>query len=434
MNTRFISGFNTKIVAVLVLLIVLFGGGRALALGAAANAMCNPWFAQCGCNQVPCKGGCCGGKNTNKCPVGICVDKTNDGTTLGICSAANKCEGVTGSGLGGAQEALGAFKQIFDLVKGMAGGGGGGGAEMPNYGTSSANVCTNYYQVTVPSSDPCAIYNPSGVLDAANTGSSGISGTLLDALGGSGGSATPPTSVSGQLNATLQNTPPATQGTPTTNTNTPTNTNANPTNTSTLKPAAQGLSGDVRIGTAGATVIANLRQGLSEVAGFFGGSTGGASQALSAAGRICATRPWSGSFASNLIPSSFFDGLCEWRGYQAGMPIPTNTPSAPNTVIVPAQAIQRPVTGMQQPPVADVPPEVDIWAEPASVRLGTRTYIFWNTRGVSSCKESGPSFSHASLSGGASTVPISGATTFTIECLTRDNTTITDSVSVQIAI
>lgn len=412
-----------------------FFPNRADAMGAVANDMCVPWNAACPCgagiNPPKCNSG---GPNRANCTPGVCVDKTNDGIVLGICSALRKCEGVTGSGLGGAQEALGAFKQIFDLVKGMAGGGGGGGGagEIPNYGTSSANVCTNYYQVTVPSSDPCAIYNPSGVLDAANTGSSGISGTLLDALGGSGGSATPPASVSGQLNATLQNTSPATQGTQPTNTNTPTNTN--PTNTSTLKPAAQGLSGDVRIGTAGATVIANLRQGLSEVAGFFGGSTGGASQALSAAGRICATRPWSGSFASNLIPSSFFDGLCEWRGYQAGMPIPTNTPTTPNTVIVPAQAVQRPVTGIQQPQVAVVPPEVDIWAEPASVRLGTRTYIFWNTRGVSSCKETGPSFSHASLSGGASTVPISGATTFSIECLTRDNTTITDSVSVQIAI
>ena len=81
-----------------------------------------------------------------------------------------------------------------------------------------------------------------------------------------------------------------------------------------------------------------------------------------------------------------------------------------------------------------MPPEADIWAEPASVRLGTRTYIFWNARGVVSCEERGPSFEQNSLSGGASTVPISGPTTFVIECLTSASTTVRDSVTVQIAI
>lgn len=396
---------------------ITFVTPRAEALGSAADAMC----ATC---QI---------KDSSKprfCPTVYCQDITNGGTTAGMCGAPGKCLGKSSQGLGGASEALGAFKQIFDLVKGMAGGGGGGGGggEVPPT-DPGATGCTSYYQVTVPSSDPCAIYNPNAVIDAAGTGSSGISGTLLDALGSGGTGTTPPASVSSQLNANLQNNPP-TQGS-----TQPTPSGATASNTATLKPAAQGLSGDIRIGNAGATIVANLRQGLSEVAGFFGGSTGGASQALSAAGRLCSSRPWSGTFVSNLIPTSFFDGLCEWRGYQAGVVTPTANPKTTNSAVVnvPTQGQPRP-SATVQPQVSNVPPEVDIWAEPASVRLGTRTYIFWNTRGVTSCKESGPSFSHASLSGGASTVPISGATTFSIECLAPDNTTVKDSVSVQIAI
>lgn len=290
----------------------------------------------------------------------------------------------------------------------------------------NATGCTTYYQVTVPSNDPCAIYNPSGLSDSlGGTGSSAADG-LLDALGGSGSQT--PSNVSDKLLNTTKNTS-GTSATTSTGTNTQTNTNA-----SSTKAAAQGLSGDVRIGSAGATIVANLRQGLSEVAGFFGGSTGGASQALSAAGRLCASRPWAGTFVSNVIPTSFFDGLCEWRGYQSGVAMPTNT--AKTSTITPTSGS----TGSQkpgapfQPAASNVPPEVDIWAEPASVRLGTRTYIFWNARGVISCKGSGPSFSQNSLSGGASTVPITGPTTFNIECLTTASTTVQDSVTVQIAI
>lgn len=397
---------------------------RASAAPGDANAMCNPVQMVCGCGQVMTSKGCRGGANMFMCP---CMETVNNKVISGVCMGPNKCEGQQGQGLGDAQAALGMVKQIFDLVKGLAGGGGGGAGEMPPTDTGSAG-CTSYYQVTVPSSDPCAIYNPNGVIDASNSGSSGISGTLLDALGGNG-SSVPPVSVSTQLNTNLQNNPPATQGT-----TQPTPAKNTATNTAMLKPAGQGLSGDIRIGNAGATIVANLRQGLSEVAGFFGGSTGGASQALSAAGRLCSSRPWSGTFVSNLIPTSFFDGLCEWRGYQPGAVTPGANPRSTNSVVnIPAQGKPRPVTPSQPQP-STIPPEVDIWAEPASVRLGTRTYIFWNTRGVTSCKESGPSFSHTSLSGGASTVPISGITTFNIECITPANEIVKDSVSVQIAI
>jgi hypothetical protein len=345
---------------------------------------------------------------------------TNGLKVSGVCMAPQKCEGTSGQGAGGEgmqalSQALG--KLMEQLMKGGGGGGGGGAGEPPT--DPNANNCVTYYQVTVPSTDPCAIYNPSGVLNAAgDTSASGIGSGLLDALNGGTNTGTTKTGTTATT---------STKATPTpTETKTTTNTG--------VKAAAPGLSGDVRIGSAGATIVANLRQGLSEVAGFFGGSTGGASQALSAAGRLCSSRPWAGTFIGNAIPSSFFDGLCEWRGYQPGAATPSNTAKTAN-IAAQNKAASQPRTGISlQPEASNIPPEVDIWAEPASVRLGTRTYIFWNARGVAACKGSGPSFSQNTLSGGASTVPITGPTTFNIECLTTASSTIKDSVTVLIAI
>lgn len=395
-----------------------------------ADAMCNPVDVRCPCGTRMTSDGCKGGANMHQC---ACFETVNGGKIAGKCGAPNKCLGMTfQSDVASGGMDAGALSQLSQLVQqlmgAMKGGGGGGGGGMPPT-DSGATGCTTYYQVTVPSSDPCAIYNPSGVLDAAggSGGSSGVADGLLDALGGSGSQN--PSNVSDKLLDTTKNTTGGTQ------TNTATKTPAATTNaSSSVKAAAPGLSGDVRIGSAGATIIANLRQGMSEVAGFFGGSTGGASQALSAAGKLCASRPWAGSFVSNVIPTSFFDGLCEWRGYQAGVAMPTNT-SKTSTITPTSGSTASQQQGISlQPSASNVPPEVDIWAEPASVRLGTRTYIFWNARGVASCKGSGPSFSQNTLSGGASTVPITGPTTFTIECLSTASTTIKDSVTVQIAI
>lgn len=364
------------------------------------------------------------------CPRVFCAETVNGGVISGMCGAPGKCKATsfTSDVANGAMDkgSLDALKGIVDqLMQAMKGGGGGGGGagEVPT--DPNATGCTTYYQVTVPSSDPCEIYNPTGVIDAAGgVGASGIGDSLLDSLGGTGSQA--PTNVSDQLLNAAKNVQSGTQ--------TGTKTETKTTTTGDVKAASPGLSGDVRIGSAGATIFANLRQGLSEVAGFFGGSTGGASQALSAAGRLCSSRPWSGSFIGNVIPSSFFDGLCEWRGYQPGLVTPTNTEKTANVVAAQNRVTQQQNSISLQPGASDVPPEVDIWAEPSSVRLGTRTYIFWNARGVVSCKGSGPSFSQSTLSGGASTVPITGPTTFDIVCLTSASTTVRDSVTVQIAI
>lgn len=408
----------------------LFAPQRVHALGAEANAMCNPWYAQCGCNQVPCKNGCCPGKNTNMCPPGICKDVTNGLTTIGICVAANKCEGVSGQGIGGEgtqmiSSLLGqAMQQLMGALQGGggAGSGAGGSGFVPTGGSNLAG-CTSYYYVSAPSSDPCAIYSPSSVLEDASSSPSGIADSLLNALGPSN-----PSNVSGGILDSIKDV----TARPASSTGTSAGTqSASP--PAGDPPGKQGLSGDLRVQNAGATIFANLREGLSEIAGFFGGSTGGASQALSAAGRLCATRPWESGIAGRSIAPSFFDGICRLSGYQVGVVAPVQSGKMAPSNVSPTQNADVPRVNLTGT-VGNVPPEVDIWAEPASVRLGTRTYIFWRAQGVASCEATGPNFSQNSFSGGASTVPISGPTTFSIECLTGASTTIRDSVTVQIAI
>lgn len=384
---------------------------RTLAIGGAANAICfEPGMCQYGTRC---------GKNG---PPGVlgkpCGDTVNGIPITGVCVAPQKCEGKSGGGAGGEgsqmiSSLLGqAMQQIMGALQGGGGGGGGGSGAVPDSGLAG---CTNYYQVSTPSTDPCAIYSPSAVLDAGG-GSSGIANDLLNSLG------SPPSNVSGGILDTIKNVTVAGSGT---QTNTPAQAPA---------PGNQGISGDLRVGNAGATIFANLREGLSEVAGFFGGSTGGASQALSAAGRLCSARPWQGGVVSNVISPTFFDGICKLSGYQVGVVPQSQSGQAGNTLPTSSGSGGTNTTPIRPGFVSDVPPEVDIWAEPSSVRLGTRTYIFWRAQGVISCAATGPNFSQNSLSGGASTVPISGPTTFSIECLMGASTTIRDSVTVQIAI
>ncbi len=210
------------------------------------------------------------------------------------------------------------------------------------------------------------------------------------------------------------------------------------------KNVQPGAYGDVKILENGTTIIAGNRGKNSEVVGFFGLS-GGTTQQGSAVQRLCTARPWGTNFLSFIIPSTFFDSLCTWRGYSVGpkttTPPPTTTTTAPKTQVQPAQ------TGKTQPkttqPTTTPPatntaakPKVDIWASPTTVPLGARTSIFWNTSNVQSCVQTSPdgSFSHKTLQGGASTVPLASATTFTISCIGLDGLPYTDNVTVMIAI
>ena len=365
--------------------------------------------------------------NNHRCGVGTCRNSTNGFQTQGQCEAKGLCVGYTSGGgqgnLGGAQSGLaGGLQGLSSVLQGLQGlmGGGGGGS---SGGVSGAGVyptgCAQYYYTATTTSDPCAIFQPNLVSDSfTDVIQPGISNSLLDALGGN------------------------------TNTNTNSNTNANistvlnqltnPSPQNTLSGTNTGqlqnnLSGDVRLGTAGATVFANLKQGLTEISGFFGGNTFDGQTSQSALSRVCTSRPWSASnFIASISPDSFFDNLCRRAGYQVGQvtqtaPVPRNTDFTTNTTPTPIP------TAISTGPY--IPPEVDIRVEPSSVRLGTRTYIFWNSRGVSSCAVTGPSFSQNTLSGAGATVPITGPTVFKIDCLaTNASTTVSDSVTVNLAI
>lgn len=203
-----------------------------------------------------------------------------------------------------------------------------------------------------------------------------------------------------------------------------------------------GAYGDIRLLGEGATFIAGTRdeQNKTEVAGFLG-TTGSGIQPTGIVANLCKSRPWSSNFLSFIVPPSFFDSLCTWRGYQVGEPPapPAQVTQDPkvNVTQTPPRPVKKPAT---TPPVKsempEIPSRVDIWAVPAAVPLGSRTSIFWNTQGVTNCTETSPdgSFHQTTLSGGASTVPLTGPTTFTISCLNSKGEPVTDFVTVTIAI
>ena len=405
-----------------------------------ANKQCVPVDMRCGCGKVMTNDGCKGGANMHLCPCYQQVPNTNHVIT-GICVAQNDCKGVSGTNLSGQTGGLsnpGAFADILKglmdkLFQGGGGGGGGGGAEQSNPGSE----CTTYYQVTVPTTDPCAYYVPPTSSSLLNfPAGSSVSGQLMDALGTQ--------SILNSAFSEYISVPASNQITGQPQTQSDASTMQTITSTQVPSQALDGLSqaetlqgggtrGDIQITGTGATIFAGARdeQTGTEIAGFFGGDTFGTTQPQSIATRLCQSRPWASSFVSYIIPPTFFDGLCTWRGYQVGTPAPSAV-SAPPAVI--KQTSPSSVTA--PPVVSTIEPRVAIWAVPASVSIGARTSIFWNTQGVSSCVITSPdgSFSESALSGGAATVPITGATIFTISCLAPDGTPVVDFVTVNLTI
>jgi hypothetical protein len=200
-----------------------------------------------------------------------------------------------------------------------------------------------------------------------------------------------------------------------------------------LSPAIGGASGNIWTLGNGATVVASSTNAgtNTEVAGFLGSDTFG-SQPQSLVAQWCESRPWASNFLSQIIAPSFFDGICSWQGYQVGTPPPVAPPVLTQTAPAP-QAPASPTPATSTPAVT---PEVNIWAVPASVPLGARTSVFWSTQNVSNCTETSPdgSFNQSSLSGGAATVPLTGATTFTISCMAPDGTPVTGYTTVNLSI
>lgn len=209
------------------------------------------------------------------------------------------------------------------------------------------------------------------------------------------------------------------------------------TTTGTFVMPPGGARGDINARPVGATVVAGSRdtQGNVEVAGFFGGETfSGQGGGLVAS--WCKSRPWASNFLGKIITPTFFDNICKSRGYQVGTPPPPPAVTLQQTKKPAATTATTTTKAKATTTTPTVPPKVDIWAVPASVPLGGRTSIFWNTQGVTSCTETSPNggFSQNSLSGGAATQPITTATTFSISCLAPDGSPVTASVTVNLKI
>ncbi len=334
------------------------------------------------------------------------------------------CFAVSFSALGGGTGAAGAGSMssllqaagqlLGQLMSGGSGSGSGSGSSAGN-----SNTCTGtYYQSSVQTSDPCAYYVPSTVPTSTVDTSSQ---DLLNALGETGSNTIDTSGV--DLNNNL-----------TTTANVTGTFQAPNSQTGTTTP---GLSGGIQTTGTGATFVANNVQDNTETSAFFGGDTiGGFVNTL--IGGWCEARPWAGGFIASIIPPSFFDGLCSSGGFTVGTPTPAAAATSNQSNVTLSQTPVQQTAPVQQttlPTTQIIPARVDIWAVPATVPLGARTTIFWNTENVTNCTETSPdgSFSQTSLSGGAATVPLTEATTFTISCLDSQQNPATDYVTVSIS-
>lgn len=367
------------------------------------------------------------------------------------------CKTETAAGLGGVGNTLeqtlsGAVQQLISgalqkLMSGGQGGGGGGGSDSGGGFTGSNCTQTQTSDFNTYASNPSCYYYVapvSNALGGTNTGTqsgTSVSDQLLSALGGNTGSTGSTDSSNTNTNtntnvSTILSTTGSTESD--TSATVKATTTATITSNSVIVPTGAvnllpGFRGDIQLMNNGATILAGQRDTTSntEVAGFFGSNSfGGQSTGIVAS--LCQSRPWASGLFSKVIPASFFDSLCSLRGYQVGAPQATVT-----TQVKATQTAPKPITtSPAATSTPTVPPKVDIWAVPAKVSLGSRTSIFWNTQGVTECSETSPdgSFSQSTLSGGASTVPITAATTFTISCLAPDGSHVTDYVIVDIAI
>ena len=337
--------------------------------------------------------------------------------------------------VGDLSKLLSAIAQIMQALKmGVAGGGSQNPANQnPNFGNYPVTTggCTQYYQVSTPSPDPCAYYVPP-------TSASIQTNTNFDTGGADNGisAGTPSIDlISSLLNPVTPGAAPISVGSSTSNIGglgVTASSSREATSTS-----LGGVSGDIRVLPSGATIVVSSQSGSSSVvAGFLGKEAGGGAEPQGLVANWCRTRPWAANFLSLIIPPVFFDSLCAFRGYKVG-----EVRTQPPSVILSQTRLKAPqATSTQEKPMMQVPPglpmQVDIWAVPPAVPLGARTTIFWNSRGAATCTETSPdgSFSHNTLSGGGATVPLSGPTTFTISCQAPDGTHATGYVTVNLSV
>ncbi len=390
-----------------------------------------------------------------KCQATVCTDVTSSLTTTGTCTyPAMECQGKSSSGgagnsgglldsssLSGLGTVLGML--LGKLMQGQPGGGSGSAAGSMPYTSAGTTGCTgSYFQTSDISqlSNPCAMYSPSTTSNSpASTLATGTTGSTCDALS--------------QLLGTCNSSNATSTGSPVTITNNNVNTNTNATPSTSLTtvqgtttasttsglgtPAVlgpQSQSGNILFTTNGATIVGSLLNlpNNSTIAGFYGGDSFSNGKPQGIAASLCQSRPWANSFVSALIPSSFFDNLCSSNGYQVGAPPAPQVQLQQTPASTPKPAAPAAATTAA---TSSVPAVVQVWAVPASVPLDTRTEVYWATQGVTQCNVASPDgqFNENTLSGGAATVPLTGATTFTISCTDSSGNPITNYVTVNIS-
>lgn len=427
--------------ASILFVLIVYTPYTANALGTAADIICSA----SGCTMTPTPG-------RPLCRTVVCQDQTSGFDTVGFCATPIECKATKTSGASsvGLDQVMKALGDLFGKLmqpkppssppptpptlptdsKGCA------GTRFPTSDIAQvSNPCADYTPepivISPMDSDACPPLSqalglctdtPSNCPDVpvvvCATGERPVSGGKDE-----NGCVLRDTCEADTVQRTTS-TPPAT---------TPANRLIFSTTTGTFVMPAGGLRGDINARPVGATVVAGSRdtQGNVEVAGFFGASTfGGQSGGLVAA--WCKSRPWASNFLSKIITPTFFDNICKSRGYQVGTP-----PPAPAVTLQQTKKPKAPTaTTTAATTTPEIPPKVDIWAVPASVPLGGRTSIFWNTQGVTNCTETSPNggFNQNSLSGGAATQPITAATTFSISCLAPDGSPVTGSVTVNLKI
>lgn len=198
-----------------------------------------------------------------------------------------------------------------------------------------------------------------------------------------------------------------------------------------------GTWGDIQADASGVTITAGGHDtdGRTGIGGFYGYDTVPGVQPQDLARQMCAARPWRSSSATATIPPSFYDSICTARGYNAAA-VPNS--SAPSSAAVKAspKTSAATSTGPAGPVAIIVPAKVYITAVPSSVKIGSRTSIFWNAVGVKSCLVTSPdgSFKENKLSGAASTVALTGETVFSIVCIKPDDSQVSNYARVKIAI
>lgn len=404
-----------------------------------ADEACKEFSGSCAYQQT-----CVKSKPRTKSNVGI-VGKTCEdprGVT-GSCVSYGVCSGKTASTPGGGSMNVGDLSKLMQALQQIMqalGKGGGGGGSPPSSGGQGQNPngtgnCTQYYSVSTPTSDPCAYYVPptsnSINIDTGTNANSNANG--VDSI------ANEPTPVSSLINMLAGGGEGGSSGSLYGNATTSASSTGGVGGFASSTGPRPALHGDIRLNPTGATVIVSSgpEAGNSVVAGFYGSDAQPGTQ-LGLVASWCRTRPWANNFLSFIIPSAFFDGLCALKGYPVGMPavrqapqvVPTRLPKLENRSTTTTPAINT------QPLASSTPAKARIWATPAAVPLGARTTIFWTSSGAVSCEETSPegNFKQSTLSGGAATVPLSGATTFTISCVAPDGTHATDFVTVNLSI